>query len=311
MNERELSEKIMTVNVFARVSPEHKIKLVKALKSKGFVVAMTGDGVNDAPALQEADIGVAMGITGTDVARGASSMVLVDDNFSTIVNAVEEGRNIYNNIKKAIVFLLSCNLGEVITVFLSIVLKMASPLLAIHILWINLITDSLPALSLGFDPEDGNVMKVKPRKSSEGIFYGRKKFLFINGIIIGMVSLAAFIIGTGWSGVFDPNDYLDLATGRTMTFLVLSMAELLVGYTIHAGDELIIRAGAFSNKYLNMSIVIGILVQVLTVMVPGLRTILRTASLGFEQWIIVIILSLIPVSVNEIYKAINKLVHHK
>ena len=196
MSDEEFSRRINDYRVFARVSPEHKVKIVRAFKAQGNIVSMTGDGVNDAPSLKYADIGVAMGITGTDVAKGASDMILTDDNFTTIVHAIEEGRNIYNNIKKAVIFLLSCNLGEVIAIFLSILLNWPVPLLATHLLWINLITDSLPAISLGVDPGDHDVMKYKPRNPKESFFAeGAGVRAILGGTLIGLLTLTAFYYG--------------------------------------------------------------------------------------------------------------------
>ena len=195
MSDEELNSKIDNIRVFARVSPEHKVKIVKALKAKGNIVSMTGDGVNDAPSLKMADIGVAMGITGTDVAKGAADMILIDDNFSTIVAAIEEGRNIFTNIKKTIIFLLSCNIGEIIALFLAILLGWATPLRPIHILWVNLITDTLPALALGVDPGDPDVMKYKPRNPKDSLFKGEALNLLLNGLLIGILTLTAFIVG--------------------------------------------------------------------------------------------------------------------
>ncbi|NLL35963.1 MAG: HAD-IC family P-type ATPase, partial [Fretibacterium sp.] len=195
MDETELIRRSGSLRVYSRVSPEHKVRIVKALKVAGNVVSMTGDGVNDAPSLKAADIGVAMGITGTDVAKGASDMVLTDDNFSTIVAAVEEGRNIFVNIKKSILFLISCNLGEIAALFAAVLLGWPAPLLPIHLLWVNLITDTFPALSLGVDPGDPDVMNLPPRRADESLFHGSVWFLIRNGLIIGLLTIAAFLIG--------------------------------------------------------------------------------------------------------------------
>ncbi|MEG2018015.1 MAG: cation-translocating P-type ATPase, partial [Clostridium sp.] len=195
MSDEELASNCDHLRVFARVSPEHKVRIVKAFKSKGNIVSMTGDGVNDAPSLKAADIGVAMGITGTDVAKGASDMVLTDDNFSTIVSAIEEGRNIFSNIKKAVVFLISCNAGEIVTLFFGILFGWAAPLNATHILWVNLITDSFPALALGVDPGDPDVMKHKPRNPKDSLFKGSIFTLVFNGVLIGVLTLIGFIYG--------------------------------------------------------------------------------------------------------------------
>src|SRR5699024_7486650 len=196
MSDTVLEEKITSVHVFARVSPEHKVRIVKAMKNRGEIVSMTGDGVNDAPSLQEADVGVAMGITGTDVAKGAADIVLTDDNFSTITAAVEEGRNIYKNIKKAILFLLSCNLGELIALFIGILMGWPAPLTAVHILWVNLVTDTLPAIALGVDTKDPDIMDEQPRSSTEKIFSKNDiAYSLWNGLLIGVLTLFAFTEG--------------------------------------------------------------------------------------------------------------------
>src|SRR5699024_5507389 len=195
-NDIELKEMVKSTRVYARVSPEHKVRIVDALKENGNIVSMTGDGVNDAPSLSAADVGVAMGITGTDVAKGAADVVLTDDNFSTITAAIEEGRNIYQNIKKSILFLLSCNLGEIVTLFIGILMGWPAPLTAIHILWVNLITDTLPAISLGIDPKEKDMMQHQPRSSKEGIFVKKDvSFIVWNGLLIGALTLFAFMEG--------------------------------------------------------------------------------------------------------------------
>lgn len=229
--EEEFNEKIINYRVFARVSPEHKVKIVKAFKSHGNIVSMTGDGVNDAPSLKAADIGVAMGITGTDVSKGASDMILTDDNFSTIVSAVEEGRKIYLNIKKSIVFLLSCNLGEILTLFTAILLNWNSPLQPIHILWVNLITDSFPALALGVDKTKEDVMNNPPRNPKESIFIKSDKIqLIINGVLIGGITLFAFKLGERL--------YADsLIHAQTMAFVVLSVSQLFLSLSLRSNTK--------------------------------------------------------------------------
>src|SRR5690606_36456944 len=235
MSHHELSEKVKKVTVFARVSPEHKVRIVDALKRNNEVCAMTGDGVNDAPSLQRADVGVAMGQGGTDVAKGAADIILTDDNFKTIVTAVVQGRNIYQNIKKAVMFLLSANLGEIFTLFVGILLGWPAPLTAIHILWVNLITDTLPAISLGIDPDDPDVMKEKPRSANESIFSGGAgSFVIFNGILIGMLTLFAFITGltvsTGASSIlaidFNNVSKEALVHAQTLAFMTLSISQL-------------------------------------------------------------------------------------
>ena len=283
--------------IFARVSPTHKVKIVKAFKSKGNIVSMTGDGVNDAPSLKAADIGVAMGITGTDVAKGAADMILTDDNFTTIVNAVEEGRNIYNNIKKSIIFLLACNLGEIVALFIAILLNWSAPLLPIHILWVNLITDSFPALSLGMEKPDKTVMDYPPRNPKESLFSGNMGiFLIINGIVIGGLTLFAFKIGEG----FYPNS---INHAQTIAFLVLSLSQLFFSLNMRNLRKSLINIGPFSNKYLNLSILIGIIIQVLIVNVNYLGKVFKVYPLSLRDWIFITLISMVPLIVNEVIKS--------
>ena len=300
LTQEELNERIDDLCVFARVSPEHKVKIVKAFKSKGNIVSMTGDGVNDAPSLKAADIGVAMGITGTDVAKGASDMILTDDNFSTIVSAIKEGRNIYNNIKKSIVFLLSCNIGEIVALFLAILLNWASPLRPIHILWVNLITDTLPALALGVDPGDPNVMDEKPRNPKDSIFaQGAGKFVVINGILIGILTLTAF-----WVGKIRYSNSLEHA--QTMAFVVLSVSQLIHALNMRHPSKSIFQVGLFTNKFLIGSILIGIFLQNIVIAVPALATVFKVYRLTLSDWGFVTILCLIPLIFNEIAKLIRR-----
>ena len=314
VSDTELASKINHLNVFARVSPEHKVKIVKALRAKGNIVSMTGDGVNDAPSLKQADVGVAMGITGTDVAKGAADVVLTDDNFSSIVKAVEEGRNIYRNIKKSILFLLSCNFGEIIALFLAILLGWATPLRPIHILWVNLITDTLPALSLGVDPEDPDVMKEKPRHAKESLFSGSVPFLIFNGVIIGLLTLIAFIAGakfyTGDTNLFPlfPERIDDdaLLHAQTMAFVVLSFSQLVHSFNLRSRTKSIFSIGIFTNKYLVFSLLIGVLMQVCIISIPPLANIFGVHALTMRDWGFVLLLSIIPLVVNEIIKLVKK-----
>ena len=208
----------MKGNVFARVTPEFKVKVVNAYKKAGFTVAMTGDGVNDAPALKASDIGCAMGISGTEVAKEAADIVLTDDNFVTVVDAVEEGRGIYENIRKSVHFLLSCNIGEILVVLCAILASLPSPLAAIQLLWVNLVTDSLPAIALGMEKSPQNIMKKRPVKQKEGIFSdGMGAEIMFGGVVIGILALSAYIVGARMGGHF---------TGRTMSFAVLSLSQL-------------------------------------------------------------------------------------
>lgn len=301
LSDEKFNEKVDNYRIFARVSPEHKVKIVKAFKSKGNIVSMTGDGVNDAPSLKTADIGVAMGITGTDVSKGASDMILTDDNFTTIVKAVEEGRTIYSNIQKAILFLLSCNFGEIVALFLAILLNWSAPLQPIHILWVNLITDSFPALSLGIDETEINVMNSPPRNPNESIFSGNSKFLLlINGLSIGIVTLVAFKIGE--------NLYTDsLYHAQTMAFVVLSVSQLIFSLSMRSLDTSVFKIGLFKNKYLILSIFFGLLIQFLIIEIPFFAEIFKVYPLDFSDLGIVFFLSIIPFTLNEIMKlSINK-----
>ncbi|EGT3601318.1 calcium-transporting P-type ATPase, PMR1-type [Clostridium perfringens] len=298
--EEEFNEKIINYRVFARVSPEHKVKIVKAFKSHGNIVSMTGDGVNDAPSLKAADIGVAMGITGTDVSKGASDMILTDDNFSTIVSAVEEGRKIYLNIKKSIVFLLSCNLGEILTLFTAILLNWNSPLQPIHILWVNLITDSFPALSLGVDKTKEDVMNNPPRNPKESIFVKSDKVqLIINGVLIGGITLFAFKLGERLYPY-------SLIHAQTMAFVVLSVSQLFLSLSLRSNTKSAFSLGLFSNKYLVYSILLGIFLQVIIISISFIANIFKVTPLLLYDWIVVILVSLIPFAINEILKLFRK-----
>lgn len=298
LSEDELSNKIDDLRVFARVSPEHKVKIVKAFKSKGNIVSMTGDGVNDAPSLKTADIGVAMGITGTDVAKGAADMVLTDDNFSTIVSAIEEGRNIFSNIKKSIIFLLSCNLGEIFALFIAILLGWDAPLRPIHILWVNLITDTLPALSLGVDPGDKNVMDNKPRDPKESLFKHEGVFMVVNGIFIGALTLLAYQIGL--------HKYGSVVHAQTMAFVVLSVSQLFHALNLRHPKKSIFQVGLFTNKYLIFSIIIGIFLQDIIITVPFLRSVFDVFDLTMNDWMIVSLFAIAPLILNEVAKIFKR-----
>ncbi|HWQ89023.1 MAG TPA: cation-translocating P-type ATPase, partial [Desulfitobacteriaceae bacterium] len=306
LSDEELKEKINTYRVFARVSPEHKVKIVKAYKAQNNIVSMTGDGVNDAPALKIADIGVAMGITGTDVSKGASDIILTDDNFSTIVQAIEEGRNIYSNIRKSVIFLLSCNLGEVITIFASILFFWPVPLLPTQILWINLITDSLPAIALGIDPGDRDVMKKKPRDPKEGFFaQGAGIRAIIGGTLIGILSLAAFYLGLAEYGYSLGSKNIPqevLLHARTLSFVVLAGSQLFYALSIRSSTKSILQIGIFSNLYLIGAIIIGLILQTGVTIVPLLATVFKVHALSLSNWGLVTIFTLTPLLVNEIIK---------
>ncbi|MBD7912117.1 calcium-translocating P-type ATPase, PMCA-type [Clostridium cibarium] len=294
--QNEFNKIVNNYKVFARVSPEHKVKIVKAFKSHGNIVSMTGDGVNDAPSLKAADIGVAMGITGTDVAKGAADIILTDDNFSTIVNAVEEGRNIYNNIKKAIIFLLSCNLGEIVALFIAILVNWNSPLLPIHILWVNLITDSFPALSLGVDPMDESVMEEPPRNPKETLFSGHMGlYLAVNGVLIGALTLIAFKFG---ENIYPGS----LRHAQTLAFVVLSASQLFFSLNMRSTKKSVFKLGIFGNKYLIGSFILGLGIQFIIITIPFFADIFKVYPLTITDWIIAILISTVPLIVNELLK---------
>ena len=296
MSKDELEKNIKKYSVFARVSPEHKVRIVKAFQVTGGVVAMTGDGVNDAPALKNADIGIAMGKGGTDVAKNAADMVLTDDNFVTIVEAIKQGRNIFDNIKKAIHFLIATNIGEIVTIFLGLILGMKSPLLAIQLLWVNLVTDSLPAIALGLEKPEKNIMEKMPRNPKKSIFAGGLwSKIIIEGLMIGTLTLVAFSIG---------NKFWGLEIGRTMAFVAIGLIELVHSLNIKS-TESIFKCGLFENKFLIGAVILGTLMQIIVVIIPKLAEIFSLKPLNIEQWLITIIISVMPVVLMEIQKAIQ------
>ena len=297
-----LEEEVTKYSVYARVSPEHKMRIVKAWQAKGMVVAMTGDGVNDAPALKVADIGCAMGITGTDVAKGAADMILTDDNFATIVHAVEQGRGIFSNIKKSIQYLLSCNIGEIITIFVATALNFHQmPLVAIQLL--NLVTDSLPALALGMEPVEPGVMKQKPRDSRKSIFAdGFAASMIFYGVLVGAITLAAY-----WLGEYvlsDPN--IADGTANTMAFATLVFGELTRAFAVRSETRSIFSIGIFSNSAMNKAFVVSLAMQLAVLFIPFLQEIFKVQSLTGVEWLIVIALSLVPLIVSEITKAFRR-----
>ncbi|MBC7947538.1 MAG: cation-translocating P-type ATPase, partial [Chitinophagaceae bacterium] len=306
--EEDLVRNIAQFRVFARVSPEHKVRIVRAFKSNGQIVAMTGDGVNDAPSLNTADIGVAMGITGTDVAKNASDMILADDNFSTIISAIEQGRNIYNNIKKSVVFLLASNVGEVVAMVVAILIGLPAPLIATQLLWINLLTDTLPAIALGMDPGDPEIMQEKPRNPKESFFaHGAGARIIVGGITIGLVTIFAFWLGYYEHG-FSPYDNAIPADvheyARTMAFMTIVSCQLLYSLSFRNHHKSIFRMPLFSNKYLIGSVVIGLLLQLLVMGVPVLQDALKLQMLDLRGWIQVIALGFVPILINEVEKFI-------
>lgn len=299
MSDKELETAAETCTVFARVAPEHKVRIVKAFQKSGNVVAMTGDGVNDAPALKTADIGCAMGKSGTEVAKGASDLILTDDNFATIVEAVREGRGIYDNIRKAVHFLLSSNIGEILTIFVAMVLGWAAPLLPIQLLWVNLVTDSLPAIALGMEPAEENIMERPPRKNTGSLFGdGLGGRILLEGVMIGVLALLAFGIGHVY---FDQeNGY---AVGRTMAFAVLSLSQLVHAFNMR-GEGSLGKLPFCSNKWLLMAFVVGATLQCVVIMMPPLAGIFQVVPLNGEQWLLTAALALAPLPLVELEKAI-------
>lgn len=293
-----LQKNIMNYSVFARVTPEHKVRIVKAYQSTDAVVAMTGDGVNDAPALKNADIGIAMGKNGTDVAKNAADMVLTDDNFVTIVEAVKQGRNIFDNIKKAVHFLIATNIGEIVTIFLGLVLGLKSPLLAIQLLWINLVTDSLPAIALGLEKPEADIMDKKPRDSKKGIFAdGLWQRIITEGTMLGILTLVAFSVG---------NYLYDIEVGRTMAFVSLGLLELVHSFNIKS-EESIFKVGLFENKYLLGAFILGALLQIVVVVIPSVAEVFKLVPLTQVQWMYTFGISILPLVIMEIQKAFNKI----
>ena len=290
-----LSKKVFQYRIFARVSPEHKVKLVRAFQQRGMVVAMTGDGVNDAPALKAADIGCAMGKNGTEVAQSAADMVLTDDDFSTIVAAVREGRGIYQNIRKTVHFLLSCNIGEILVVFVAFLLRAPTPLLAIQLLWVNLVTDSFPALALGADPIQGDVMEQPPHKREEGVFSGGVGFaVAVEGCLVGALALLAYTIGRAFFD-YDP---AAPAIGRTMAFCVLSLSQLVHSFNMRS-EHSVLKLGLLSNRKLVAACGFCAFLMVSVVLFPPLSSLFQTTALTALQWLVVAALSLCPLLVVE------------
>ena len=299
MSDEELDSQVENISVYARVSPENKIRIVKAWQRKGQVVSMTGDGVNDAPALKAADIGCAMGITGTDVAKGAADMTLTDDNFATIVDAVKEGRGIYANIKKVVGFLLGTNIGEIVLVFIAMLAFQVSPLLSMQLLWVNLVTDSLPAIALGMEKVEDDVMYQKPKPKNEGIFaHGLGVKVVLQGLMFGLLSLASFYIGYA-SG--------SMETARTMAFITLSLSQVVHAFNMRSNHSLF-KVGAFGNKKLNLACLSSVLLVAFVIFTPGVMTAFSTVYLQPIQYLISLGLAFVPFVVMEISKLIEYLI---
>jgi Ca2+-transporting ATPase len=298
ISDLELEGKIKKIRVFARVSPSHKLRIVRAFKKKGNIVAMTGDGVNDAPAIKESDIGIAMGISGTDVTKEASSMILMDDNFSTIVAAVEEGRIIYDNIRKFIRYLLSCNLGEVLTMFLATVFYLPNPLSPIQILLVNLATDGLPAIALGVDPPEQDIMRQLPREKKESIFArGLVEKILIRGSLIGLCTLLSFMVGRYYK--------MNLETCRTLALCTLVMSQLIHVFECRSERHSIFQIKLFTNPYLVGAVAISIILICSVLYVPFLQGVFHTVPLSINQWLIVMFFSGIIAFINSVYLLIK------
>lgn len=295
ISDEDLKEAVRTTDVFARVSPEHKVRIVDAFRSNNEVVAMTGDGVNDAPSIKKADIGIAMGITGTDVAKETADMVLTDDNYASIVSAVEQGRVIYSNIRKFVYFLLSCNIAEIATIFLATMIGWKSPLSAIQLLWLNLITDGAPALALGLEKGDPDLMEQPPRDPDEPIL---NRFM-LTGIGIQTIAITAVTLTAYWIGL---RNFPEMAP--TMAFVTLSFSELLRAYTARSERVPILKAGIFTNKVMNWAILSSLVLLIAVVYVPFLQVIFDTAPLGWIQWEIILPLLLGPSIAAELTKII-------
>ena len=322
MSEEELKANIRNYSVYARVAPEHKVRIVKAWQSQGEIVAMTGDGVNDSPALKQADIGCSMGIVGTDVAKEAADVILTDDNFATVVSSVEEGRRIYDNILKVIQFLLSSNIGEIVVLFLATLgtslfakwfgvtdISHLEILMPIHILWINLVTDSLPALALAFDPASKDIMERPPLKQSKGIFTKSMTYRIIyQGIMIGLLTLAAFIIGlaTTTQQIGDLSlDQSKIEVGQTMAFIVLALSELVHVFNIRDNTKSIFKTNIFNNKILILAIAVSSALMFVVLLVPALRTLFSLPILPVDNIIEIICLVFAPIVIVEIFKLLK------
>jgi Ca2+-transporting ATPase len=312
IDDKQLVAEVEQTDVFARVSPEHKMRIVNALQANGEVVAMTGDGVNDAPAIKQADIGVSMGITGTDVAKDTADMVLTDDNYVSIVSAVEQGRIIYSNIRKFVYYLISCNMGEIVIIFLPTIFgkllfpdltaEQLSPLAPVQLLWLNLISDGAPALALGTEKGDPDIMQQKPRPPKEPII-NRQMLL---GVIIQTIAIAGVTLFAFWRGLthveLDNASRLELA--ETMAFVTLSISELLRAYTARSERYPLLKIGIFSSKWMNLAVLLSLVLLLAVVYIPFLNPVFQTYPLDLKAWELIVPLFLIPSIAAEISKVL-------
>ena len=317
LSEEELRELVKRVRVFARVSPENKTSIVKAFKANGHICAMTGDGVNDAPSLKAADIGIAMGITGTDVAKGAADMVLADDNFASIEKAVEEGRSIFTNIKKTIIFLLSSNIAEVLVMFFIILIGFETPFIAIHLLWINLITDSLPAIALGMDPKDQGIMKEKPRNPNETIFArGGLRDTLMHGAFITIAVIIAYLSAFWMNGYTSYDEIAHIAEidktillqAQTMSFTALGFAELIHMVCMSSVEHSAFKVFQNKNWMMLLAFILGVGLQFFVILTPGVQDVFKTISLNWKEWLITAGAAFVPLVAHEIEVLIKHIV---
>jgi Ca2+-transporting ATPase len=319
MTQEELNDRVPKLRVFARVSPQHKVMIVKAFKSYGHIVSMTGDGVNDAPSLKAADIGIAMGITGTDVSKGAADMILTDDNFATIRLAIREGRNIYNNIRETVLFLLSSNLGEILTMFGAIICGLATPLRAIHLLWINLITDSLPALALGVDDPEDDLMKQPPRGTGEGLFSNGGLFATVLfGVVIGLLSIGSFLyesirlLSEAGSSISISNidamlsDENVLMRSQTFAFTTLGISQLFNAIGFKKLGKSVFKTNHLKNKMMVVAFFVGFALQIAVTELPFLREAFHTSQLSLLEWVCLTLVCSVPLWFHELYRLVRQ-----
>ncbi|RME34501.1 MAG: cation-translocating P-type ATPase, partial [Thermoflexia bacterium] len=300
MTDEELREQIEEIDVFARVSPQHKVRIVEALKARGHIVAMTGDGVNDAPALKRADIGVAMGITGTDVTKEVAEMVLTDDNYASIVSAIEQGRVIYSNIRKFVFYLLSANIAEILTIFTATLMGYLPPLTPIQLLWVNLLTDGAPALALGMEKGDPDIMDQPPRPPREPVINRPMlRGIALISLSLTAIVLAAFLLEYRWGGG-------DMTMARTMAFAALALSELPLAYAIRSERYPLFRVGIFSNRYMQYAVLASVVLLLAAIYVLFLQPIFDTTPLGLREWSVLLPLIFVPAVVAEINKALSR-----